>query len=135
MNAIGTTGVPDWEVNRPWQIRCPPVAATIHQAAEPPKEVAQGNARRESIGQLPQRQLSFQRVENCRQARTDQPAVKHQAAPPHLEDLRPRLAGEAFLPIRNHAKRASPDDRANDEPRAQILDLLWRDAITDAPAA
>ena len=123
------------EANGPGQVAGAPVAASVEQAADAPEDGAQGNARRENIGHLPERQLFHAEVENAGQRGANQPAVINQPPAPDREDFAYGPACERFAPIRNDVKSPRPDNRAKDEPRAQVYDVVRGDARPQTAAA
>src|ERR1017187_9362445 len=125
--------IPFGKANGPGQIAGSPITAAVEQAADASEGVAQRNAWRKNVGYLPERQHLQSEVEDAGQGSADQPAVIDQSAFPDLEDVNDRFALKRLVPIGNDIKRPRTGNGPEDQPRAEVDDLL-RGAPRPQPA-
>src|SRR5438034_11643784 len=117
MNARAVSWVVVGEVNRPGKIAGASVATAVHQTADAAKGMAQRDARREDVGDFPERQLFVVDVKDAGERRPDQAAVKDQSASAEVKNLPERSAGEVLAPIGEDIEPARADDHAEHQPR------------------
>src|ERR1035437_41429 len=100
------------------------VTAAVHKTAEAPKHVAERDAGREDVGDLPQREFFDPDVKAARERGSDESAVVNQPALLNHENFPERFVGKLALPERDDLKRPRASQRPDDEPRTKVKDFF-----------
>src|SRR6266540_5617140 len=106
MNTRAVSWVVLREVNRPGKFAGASVATAVHQTADAAEGMAQRDARREDVGDFPERQIFVANVQNAGERRANQSAIKNQSAAADIENLPEWFAGEVFAPVREDKEPA-----------------------------
>src|SRR6185312_6597346 len=112
-----------------------PVTAAVQEASDAAEHVTERNAWREHVGEFPEPDMFYARIQYRGERSTDQAAVKNQTAFPHGENLPEWVPGEFFVAISRHVQRARADNGPHDEPGADVQNLIRGNALAQpAPA-
>ncbi len=120
------------ELHGPGQVAGPPETTTLGETTQPPESVAEGEGRRQDIGQFPERQPFHARINDDAGNRGEEPAKKHEPVPQGPPSLgTPR--GEELVPVHHQVEQLRAEHTRQDHPDTEIVDHLRRELFATRP--
>src|SRR5262249_1268851 len=124
-----------WKRNGPGQVAGPSVAAAVEQTTNPSERVPERDTWRNHVKQLPNLQFFEPCIQHHGQGSGDESAVEDQPTMLDHEYFPEGFVRELLTPEGQNIEHAWADNPADDQPGAEIQDLVRRKPIPHAPAA